>query len=262
MRELAVAVRNGNENTNPIETIHSIKNAGFKNVFIEWYDKNWQVSQQTQVDLCRELGLNIVFAHLGYQKVNSLWLEGEEGDLEVGRYKKDIEDCSKNNINMVIMHLTSKTNPAKYNELGLNRLKEIAKFAKEKNVKIAFENTKIKGYLEYVLGNIKDENVGLCYDAGHCHLHFDDDFDIGFCKNRVFAVHMHDNDKTDDLHLLPFDATIDWNEVVEKLKNANYNGPVTLEVTYRYDYLKKSLDEFYKEAYKRADKIRKMFSEI
>ncbi len=262
MRELAVVVRNANEKTDPIETIHSIKRAGFKNVFVEWYDKNWKISQEMQVNLCKELGLNIIFAHLGYQKINSIWLEGKDGDLEVERYKKDIEACSKNNINMVVMHLTSKTNPAKYNELGLNRLKEITKFAKEKNVKVAFENTKVKGYLEYVLENIKDENVGLCYDAGHCHLHFDDDFNIDFCKDRVFAVHMHDNDKTDDLHLLPFDATINWNEVVEKLKNANYNGPITLEVTYRYDYLKKSIDEFYNEAYKRADKIRKMFDKI
>ena len=42
-------------------------------------------------------------------------------------------------------------------------------------MKVAFENTKIKGYLEYVLENIKDDNVGICFDAGHYHVHFDDE---------------------------------------------------------------------------------------
>ena len=57
MRELAVAIQNENKNVNAIETIHSIKKAGFKNVFVQWYDENWEIPQQKQVDLCKELGL-------------------------------------------------------------------------------------------------------------------------------------------------------------------------------------------------------------
>ena len=64
-----------------------------------------------------------------------------------------------------------------------------------------------------------------------------------------FAVHLHDNDKTDDLHLLPFDGTIDWDNVIQKLKDCNYNGPITLELCYRRDYLNLTLDEFYTKGY-------------
>lgn len=76
---------------------------------------------------------------------------------------------------MVVMHLTSKSEAPKYNETGLKRLKEIVDYAQELNIKVAFENTKIKGYLDYVIENIDNENVGICFDSGHYHVHFNDD---------------------------------------------------------------------------------------
>lgn len=258
MEELAVAVQNDNENVSVLETIKAIKNAGFKNVFVQWYDKEWEYSQEEQVKMCKELGLNIIFAHLGYQNINSIWKEGELGDSLVERYKKDIKDCKKNGIPMVVMHLTSKTKAPMYGEIGLERIRKIVNYAKELNVKVAFENTKIKGYLEYVLGNIKDDNVGICFDAGHCHVHFNDEFNFEFFKDRIFAVHLHDNDKSDDLHLLPFDGTIDWKNVIKKLKESNYNGPITLELCYRYDYLNMTLDEFYRIGKDRGNKLMKI----
>ena len=76
MREIAVVIQNDNKNVTPIETINAIKKAGFKNVFVQWYDADWEISQQEQVNLCKKLGLHIIFAHLGYQKINSIWEEG------------------------------------------------------------------------------------------------------------------------------------------------------------------------------------------
>ena len=126
---------------------------------------------------------------------------------------------------------------------------------KEIGIKIAIENTRQRIYVEYILENIKDENLGLCFDAGHYHCFYKDEFNYSLFKNRIFAIHLHDNDKIGDLHLLPFDGNIDWNNVLTKLKENNYNGPITLEVCYRYDYLNQSVDDFYKEAYERGRKL-------
>ena len=84
---------------------------------------------------------------------------------------------------MVVMHLTSKSEAPMYSEVGLKRVREICDYAKSLNVKVAFENTKIKGYLDYVIENIKNDNVGICFDSGHCHAHFNDDFNF----NRKFG---------------------------------------------------------------------------
>ena len=144
---------------------------------------------------------------------------------------------------MVIMHLTSKKKAHMYGEIGLNRIRKIVEYAKKLDMKVAFENTKIKGYLEYVINNIKDENVGICFDAGHYHVHFDDEFNFELFKDRIFAVHLHDNDKSDDLHLLHFDGT------------------VTLELCYRYEYLNMSLDDFYKKGYDVGIKLAEKFED-
>lgn len=86
-------------------------------------------------------------------------------------------------------------------------------------------------------------------------------FDFEFFKDRILAVHLHDNDKSDDLHLLPFDGTIDWKYVMNKLKECNYNGPITMELCYRYHYLNMPLDDFYKMGYERGMELLKIVSE-
>lgn len=90
--------------------------------------------------MCKKLGLNIIFAHLGYQNINSIWEEGKIGDKEVERYKKDIKNCHENGIPMVVMHLTQKDKAPMYGEVGLNRIRKITEYAKEMNMKVAFEN--------------------------------------------------------------------------------------------------------------------------
>lgn len=259
MKKIAVVIHNNNENVTVSETIDAIKKAGFKDVFVQWYNKEWEYSQEEQLKYARKQGLNIIFAHLGYKNINDLWKECDEGNKLVENYKKDIKICKQNNIPMVVMHLTSKKVAPNYNEIGLERIREIVNYAKELDIKVAFENTKIKGYLEYVIQNLDNDNVGICYDADHCHVHFNDEFPYEMFKNKIFAVHLHDNDKSDDLHLLPFDGTIDWEKLIKKLRDCNYEGPITLEPCYRYDYLNLTLDEFYKKAYEVGKKISNMF---
>ena len=49
--------------------------------------------------------------------------------------------------------------------------------------------------------------------------------------------------------------------IVKKLKECNYAGPVTIETTYRNDYLKKTPIEFYKSAYDAAKKVSDIFND-
>lgn len=77
-REIAVAVSNANKDVTVIDTIDAIQKAGFKNVFIQWYNREWNPTQEEQLKYIRERGLNIIFAHLGYQNINDLWLANEE----------------------------------------------------------------------------------------------------------------------------------------------------------------------------------------
>lgn len=261
MRKIAVVVSNANKDVTVIDTIDAIQNAGFQYVFIQWYNRKWEPTQEEQLKYIRSKGLKVIFAHLGYQNINDLWLDTEDGNELVERYKNDIRICKENNIPMVVMHLTGKSEAPKYNEIGLKRLQEIADYARTLDTKVAFENTKYKGYLDYVIENIKNDNVGICFDSGHYHVHFDDDLDFAKFIDRIFAVHLHDNDKSDDLHFIPFDGTIDWKKIIQELKRCNYNGPITMEPCYRYGYLEMGIDNFYKKGYEAGEKLKEMFEE-
>jgi len=259
MRKLIQCVQNENKETTIIETIHAIKNAGFDGVFVQWYDKDFEISQQAQVDLCRELGLEIEFAHLGYGNINSLWYEEEQGDLEIENYIQNLRDMKKNNIDKVVMHLMNGKNFPPLSEIGLKRIRKVVDVAEELGIKIAFENTRSYEFLEYVFKNIESENIGICLDTGHYHCHFKDKFNWDFFKDKIIALHIHDNFGEIDQHLLPFDGSLDWNDVSQKIMDSGYDGPVTLESCYRRKYLDISVDEFYKNSYETAKKVRELF---
>lgn len=258
---IAVTISNAHQKGTPIDLINSIKEAGFEHVFVEWYNKDWEISQQQQLDYVRKLGLNVIFAHLGYQKINNIWLEGEAGEGFVERYKNDLKLCRENGIDLVCMHLTSKSEAPAPNEIGLARFQEIADYAKELGIKIAFENTKIKGYQEYILKNIKNDNVGICLDSGHLHAHFKDELDFDLLKDKIFCVHLHDNHGEKDEHLIPFEGTIDWDWLMDKLISCNYKGPITMELVYQNHYIEQDMTEFYKKGYEAGQRLEKMMEE-
>ena len=259
MKELiAVTISNANQTVTPIETIDAVKRAGYENVFIEWYNKDWEISQEEQLKHVRELGLNVIFAHLGYQKINELWVDNEVGEAHVDRFINDLKICKKHGIDLVCMHLTSKSEAPGPNEIGIQRLQKIADAAKELGVKIAFENTKIKGYQEYVLKHIKNDNVGICLDSGHLHAHFKDELDFDLFKDKIFCVHLHDNLKEKDQHLIPFEGTLDWIWLINQLKKCNYNGPVTMELVYQNEYVGEDLTEFYQRGFEAGKKLVQM----
>ena len=262
MRDIAVVISNSNKDVDSFDIIDTVKEVGIKNVFTQWYDEDekWTRGQLDQILRCKEDGLNILFSHLGYQNINDIWEEGKAGDDLVLRYTNDIEKLHEIGIDMVIMHTTSKTVAPMYNELGISRFKKICDFAEKLGVKVAFENTKIRGYLEYVLSNIKNSNVGICYDAGHNHAHFNDELDLSLFKNRIFAVHLHDNFGEKDEHLLPFDGTVDWDANAKKLVENGYKGPIIMEIVYRHQYSKNGqIKDFFEEVVKRGERLQEIF---
>ena len=68
------------------------------------------------------------------------------------------------------------------------------------------------------------QEIGICYDTGHGHLQ---DIQAGFEHART--THVHDNNGEKDEHLWPFEGTLDWPRLIEKLVLAKYQGPFMFE---------------------------------
>jgi sugar phosphate isomerase/epimerase len=66
--------------------------------------------------------------------------------------------------------------------------------------------------------------VGICYDTGHGHLQ-----GASPAFDEVPTMHLHDNNGEKDEHLWPFEGTLDWPALIEKLVVADYKGPFMFE---------------------------------
>lgn len=129
--------------------------------------------------------------------------------------------------------------------------RELLPLAKKLGVKIAAENMwnwddekicaapaacsdgpSFKAHLDIV----DDPFLVACVDVGHAEMKgvgTDAPKMLRELGPRVKALHLHDNDKWHDLHLLPFSRDIDFEAVVRALKDIGYDGVFTLESSLR-----------------------------
>ena len=117
------------------------------------------------------------------------------------------------------------------------------------------------GYLEYLIDHIDYDNVGICYDCGHDHCHFKDNFDFEYFRDKIFAIHIHDNHGEKDEHLLPGDGSVDYDYVLDGLSIANYHSYLTFELCYRNEYLNENIEDFYKKGYNLGMRLKKKYEE-
>ena len=258
MQKLIQCAQNDNVGVTIEQTVKAIKKAGFDNVFVQWYNKSLTCSKKEQVKLCRDNGLNVEFAHLGYEHINDLWLDGKGGDKLIDDYINDLENLKKLGIDLSIIHTMSSPTPPEISKKGINRLIRLFSVAREMNVKLAVENLRIRKYFDCVFDNTAFDNVGVCLDVGHCHIYFNDDFDWDRYGDKILAIHLHDNDGKKDLHHLPFDGSVPWELYETKLKEYGFDKPITLESKYSSEYSNITLEEFYHRSYERAMEIAKV----
>ncbi|MDP8224521.1 MAG: sugar phosphate isomerase/epimerase family protein [Candidatus Lernaella stagnicola] len=76
------------------------------------------------------------------------------------------------------------------------------------------------------------ERFGICVDIGHAHVDGDVLGELTKAGSSLVAVHMHDNDGSDDQHLVPGEGSVDWPGVMRHLKASPWLHAVTLEVAY------------------------------
>ena len=127
---------------------------------------------------------------------------------------------------------------------SINNLRIIAEKAEDLGVKVAIENMIDVGgerfgsrvsELKEIIRNIGSSYLGICFDSGHTNLlevssNISIRDEIIDAKEYLWTLHIHDNDGSEDQHLPPGDGNIDWNLVVEALKEADYKGVFMMEI--------------------------------
>ncbi len=191
-------------------------------------------------------------------------------------FKRAIECSAEAGAGICVIHPPELGTPQDSKEM----YEKILPFAKECGVIIATENmwdwnsekdeacfaacATPESFLEH-LDAVDDEYFVSCVDIGHAEMKGlgttapDMIRKIG---SRVRALHVCDNDRWHDMHIVPFAGSIDFDAVAKALADIEYCGDITLEANHALDgYTKENLLDGIILMRKSADKFRKMISD-
>lgn len=209
----------------PKVALSKIARAGFQATTLWWSDEFFE-KEKTLAD-AREVGLQVVSAHLPYEKMNDIWLSGEKGDVLTVELESLIEDAGRFSVPVLVIHPSEGPSPPAVNDLGLTRFWRLIETATLSGVELALENTRSREHFDRLLQTFPA--LRICYDSGHNNAVTKDLDLLAPYLERVSALHLHDNDGIKDLHWLPFEGTIKWPAEMEMLSRTGYTGPLMLE---------------------------------
>ena len=162
-------------------------------------------------------------------------------EASFSQYKKAIEFANMIQAEHVVIHPGFCFSPVFDRRLAQQRaadyINQLCEFAKHLNVKLAIENVGYNGSSIFTqdeftsfLENI-DETAEYLLDIGHANLNgWDIPQVIKNTKDRLIALHIHDNNGTGDDHLPIGEGTVQWQEIFKAiLKQSSIDCQLILE---------------------------------
>lgn len=143
-------------------------------------------------------------------------------------YEKTIEFAAKYKAEFVVLHSNESWtgNPIEIKEIIENRIESIVNIGNKHNIQILIENVGLRtnnsliyDWDEYLNLLNKFPSCKALLDTGHAHINnWDIPELIHTLKDRIVAIHLHDNDQKSDQHLPIGMGNINWHKVFKAIK--------------------------------------------
>jgi sugar phosphate isomerase/epimerase len=249
-------------NTKIKNRLNKIKKYGFDATMLWWGDDKAfnELNKEELINETINSGLIIENIHVPFDSANDIWSNDSitRNNL-ILKYTEWINDCANYHIPIMVMHISKGNDISEPNGHGLRSLEILVDKAERLNIRIALENTRKNNLLEYLIENVKSDNLGICYDTSHAQLYGDKDFDLMTkYKDKIFCFHISDNDGIEDKHWNIGKGIINWNRFVNKFP-LDYDGIISLEVCPQNS--NECEDQFLEEAYKSIESIRRQVND-
>ncbi|MBN1787340.1 MAG: sugar phosphate isomerase/epimerase [Sedimentisphaerales bacterium] len=235
-----------------------VKEAGFDATCLWWADeeKANTGSLDDLPQIVRDAGLEIDNIHVPFTEAHLLLSDNpSERKKIIGMHKTWIEDCARHKIPKMVLHICPLyKDPPQPNNILLDNLSEILKFAESAKVILAAENTWRADYIDFALDRLDSDYLCFCYDCGHDFLLSKEPAQIlKRWGHKLTTTHLHDNKSFNDDHMLPFTGNNDWKKVTENWPK-DYKGFLMLEVL--GDITKHSAQEYLALAFESVTKLK------
>ncbi len=213
------------------DRLRLIRQAGFESVLLWWaYESAYEPPIPQKCEAAARHGLSVENAHLQFEKMNSIWLDGIEGESYSDELARLVADAGVYSVPTLVIHLTRTSTPPPFTEVGFNRFMRLVETAEKAGVRLAFENLTYVNRLYEFIRRVDSHMVGVCFDSGHNHCRHPERRVCRDFADRIFAVHLHDNDGLNDKHWIPFDGNDDWDNIRSEILASSYTGAWSLEV--------------------------------
>lgn len=259
------------------EMIEMLADIGYSAVSPSWYEG---IDLEEICNTARSRDIILQSLHAPFQKAADMWgADSKKSDCAVEELYKSIEACRQYGIPVVVIHtwigFEYTFGETKY---GFSNFGRVVERAREYGVKVAFENTEGDEYLFALMEHFaEDGSVGFCWDSGHemCYNRSTDL--LSHFGDRLIMTHLNDNlgissadgmlTWLDDLHLLPFDGIVDWENAADRLKKSKAQEILNLELCLTSKpgrnendkYSRIPIRQYLAEAYENAQRIAQMY---
>lgn len=237
------------------KTISLAQDAGFDALDIGFFDMktgespflcdDYKAVCDRMISFVRDRGLYFNQAHAPFGAPYDKYIAES-----VPHFPRMFECCARLGVETVVIHPVQDgqfyLHEDEMLEKSVKFYKELIPMAKEYGVRIATENMWQRDARGYVVDDtcaspehfcavvdaVDSEWLTACLDIGHVALCGRDPYDF-ICKlgrERLTALHVHDNDLTRDMHIAPYHGKIDWDRVCLGLREIGYKGDFTYEV--------------------------------
>jgi sugar phosphate isomerase/epimerase len=189
-------------------------------------------------------------AGITFSQAHGLWPKDDSSELTrketLAYYKRQIEGCAYLGCEHLVVHPVmpfgwgvEKDAEFSYAQ-NVETLQNLVPYAKEYGVKICLENMPFRkgeafSTVEEWLAVLKavDDGYAKAYlDTGHLNVMGEDPYvSVLAIQKYLGAMHVHDNRWGVDMHLLPYQGTLDWEGLIRGLQEIGFDGYFSLETS-------------------------------
>jgi sugar phosphate isomerase/epimerase len=188
----------------------------------------------------REAGVTPVSLHAPYSRSLSLSHLEKVRRLEaVASGQRAIQVAAKATVQIVLFHpaddLRNIALTGEHAAALTESMRTLCAAAEREGMRVVIENMppgELGARVAEIAGLVKGSgiaNLGVCLDTGHANMNGDLIEGVAASGERLFALHVHDNDGLKDQHLPVFAGTTNWGELVKALVSARFEGCFMLE---------------------------------
>lgn len=233
------------------DVLHEVRGSGFDVIEVCSFPAHLDYRRQEDVaragGMLRSLGIRPVSFHAPFaDHIDITALDPGARESAVGELIKACEAAAVMGVENIVLHPGPEREGRPPEHEFLERMRNAAEALNtvaakccELHVHLLLENMLphlLFGHINdmlYLLGSIRNCEVGACLDTGHAFLARELGNVVHKLSGHLHLIHINDNCGDRDEHLAPGEGHIDWGWFLDELRRRNFQGTLILEMSSR-----------------------------